>query len=113
MATELTWLGHGAWSIRTGEFHLLLDPFLDDSPSSPVKSKDVAADFILVSHGHADHVGDTVSIAQRTGAMVITNFEISEWFARQGVAKTLGMNLGGSSRQPFGQVKLTLAHHSS
>ena len=113
MAIELTWLGHNAWSIHSGQFHLLVDPFLNDSPTSPVKSQEVAADFILVSHGHADHTGDTVEIARRTGATVISNYEICEWFARQGVQKTLGMNLGGASRQPFGQVKLTLAHHSS
>lgn len=113
MATELTWLGHGAWSIKTGPHHLLLDPFLDDSPTSPVKSSAVAADFILVSHGHFDHTGDTVKIAQRTGATVISNFEICEWFGKQGVQTTHAMNTGGASQQPFGKVKLTIAHHSS
>jgi L-ascorbate metabolism protein UlaG (beta-lactamase superfamily) len=113
MAVELTWLGHGCWSIVTGEHRILLDPFLDDSPSAPVKAKDMSPQFILVSHGHFDHMADVVSIARRTGALVVGNFEICQWFAGQGVKNTLGMNLGGSTEQPFGKVKLTLAHHSS
>ena len=114
MACELIWLGHGSWSIATGDYHVLLDPFLDESPTAPVKSDDVAADFILVSHGHFDHVSDVRSIAHRTGATVISNFEIAQWFAgSQGVEKTLGMNLGGRTQQPFGKVTMTLAHHSS
>lgn len=111
--TELTWLGHGCWLVRTSNHTLLVDPFLDDSPTAPVKPDQVSADFILVSHGHADHVADCVRIAQRTNAMVISNFEICQWVAGQGVKKTVAHNLGGGSDQPFGRVKLTLAHHSS
>ena len=83
MATELTWLGHGSWSIASGGTKILLDPFLDDSPTAPVKSGDVEADFILVSHGHFDHVADVAPIAKRTGATVVAIFEIAEWFGRQ------------------------------
>ncbi len=111
--TTFTWLGHGAWAIQTAKHKLLLDPFLDDSPTSPVKAADVEADFILLSHGHADHVGDTVAIAQRTSAPVIGVYEVCDWIGQQGVKHTIGMNLGGSLRQPFGRVKLTIAHHSS
>jgi L-ascorbate metabolism protein UlaG (beta-lactamase superfamily) len=114
MATELTWLGHGCWSIRTGGQTLLLDPFLDQNPTAPVKAADVSADYILVSHGHTDHVGDTAAIARRTGAAVLAIYEITEWLsAKHGVAHTVGMNLGGGVNLPFGRVKLTLAHHSS
>jgi L-ascorbate metabolism protein UlaG (beta-lactamase superfamily) len=113
MPTELTWLGHGCWSIDTGEYKIVLDPFLDESPTATMKSSDVAADFILISHGHGDHVGDCVSIAKRTGATVISNYEICEWLSKQGVEKTDPHNLGGGSQQPFGRVQLTLAHHSS
>lgn len=114
MTTQLTWLGHGSWSIRTADTTLLLDPFLDESPTAPVKSGDVAADYILVSHGHFDHVADVVSIAERTGATVVANFEITQWLAnKHGIAQTLGMNLGGKTRLPFGTVKLTVAWHSS
>ena len=118
MAIELTWLGHATWlidvkSARVGNHRLLLDPFLDDSPTAPIKSDAVQADFILISHGHFDHVSDAAKIAKRTGATVISNFEICEWLARQGVEKTHPHNLGGGSNQPFGRVQLTLAHHSS
>jgi len=113
MATELTWLGHGSWAIRSGQHRILLDPFLSDSPTAPAVAENVQAEFILISHGHADHVGDCVAIARRTGALVIANFEICQWLGRHGVENTHAMNLGGSCRQPFGTVKMTLAHHSS
>jgi L-ascorbate metabolism protein UlaG (beta-lactamase superfamily) len=114
MAFELTWLGHASWQLKTDGATILVDPFLDDSPTAPVKAKDVAADFILVSHGHFDHVADAAKIANRTGATVIANFEITTWLAKNhGVEKTIGGNLGGSVELPFGRVKLTLAFHSS
>ncbi len=113
MASELTWLGHGSWTIATGGLHIVLDPFLDDSPVAPVKSDQVAADFILVSHGHFDHMADVEKIAKRTGATVIANFEICEWFAARGIEKTHAMNIGGSFTFPFGSVKMTPAWHTS
>jgi L-ascorbate metabolism protein UlaG (beta-lactamase superfamily) len=115
MATTITWFGHNAWSIETGGATIQVDPFLDDSPTSPVKAQEVKADFILLSHGHGDHLGDTVAIAKRTGATVITNFEVGQWIGKKGVdsGKIIGMNPGGGIRQPFGHVKFTVAHHSS
>lgn len=113
MSTQLTWLGHATWQLKTERHTLLVDPFLDDNPTATVKAKDVAADFILCSHGHFDHVADAAKIANRTGATIVSNYEICEWFAKQGVKNTLGMNLGGSASLPFGNVKLTLAFHSS
>lgn len=115
MPTTITWYGHNAWSIESAGMTVLIDPFFDDSPTSPVKSDEVKADFILLSHGHEDHVGDTIKIAQRTGATVLSNFEVGEWLKAQGVAegKVLGMNPGGALQQPFGHVKFTIAHHSS
>jgi L-ascorbate metabolism protein UlaG (beta-lactamase superfamily) len=115
MSTTITWLGHNAWSIDTAGAAILLDPFLNDSPTAPVKADGVKADCILLSHGHGDHLGDTVSIAQQTGATVLTNFEVGEWLKKKGVAgdKVVGMNPGGGIDQPFGRVKFTIAHHSS
>jgi L-ascorbate metabolism protein UlaG (beta-lactamase superfamily) len=113
MATELTWFGHGTWLIETGEDRILLDPFLDNSPTSPVKAADVDPTAILVSHAHFDHVDELVEIATRTGAVVITNFEISQWLAAQGHERTIGMNIGGQTIQRFGTVKMTMALHSS
>ncbi len=112
--TRLTWLGHGSWAMNFRGIHVLLDPFLDDSPTAPVKSNDVAADYILVSHGHYDHVADVPAIARRTGATVVANFEISQWLAQQHqIEDGLGMNLGGQVTLPFGTVKMTVAWHSS
>ncbi|MCA9247461.1 MAG: metal-dependent hydrolase [Planctomycetales bacterium] len=113
MAVKLTWLGHGSWAIETEGHHLLLDPFLNDSPTAPIKAADAQADAILISHGHFDHVADAAEIAQRTGATVYSNFEICQWLSKQGVEKTEPMNLGGAVDAPFGRVKSTIAHHSS
>jgi len=113
MATELTWLGHGSWSIVVGGYDVVLDPFLDDSPVAPVKAEAVKADFILVSHGHFDHIADAEKIARRTGALVIANFEICQWLSARGVKRTHAMNIGGGYDQAFGRVKMTIAHHTS
>jgi L-ascorbate metabolism protein UlaG (beta-lactamase superfamily) len=114
MTTELTWLGHCTWSLKTDGMTVLLDPFLDENPAAPVKAADVAADFILVSHGHFDHIADAPAIALRTGATVVAIYEIAEWLGQKhGVKNTIGMNLGGSVQLPFGRVKLTMALHSS
>jgi L-ascorbate metabolism protein UlaG (beta-lactamase superfamily) len=113
MSTEITWLGHNAWEIRTGEHRLLLDPFLNENPLSPKKADQVEADFILVSHGHGDHLGDTVAIAARTGATVIGIFEVCQWLSAHGVKNVHAMNLGGGYDFPFGRLTMTLALHSS
>ena len=112
MSTTLTWYGHATLALDTGGFRVLIDPFLDGNPSAPLSPDRVAADFILVSHGHGDHVGDSLAIAQRTGAMIISNFEIASWFEKQKV-KTHPQHLGGGFNHPFGYLKLTLALHGS
>lgn len=120
MPTTLTWYGHNAWLLdcvsEGGEgSRVLIDPFLNDSPTSPVKADDVECDYVLLSHGHGDHLGDTVAIAQRTGAKVLCSYEISLWLAGQGVPaeQAIGMNPGGAAETAFGRVKMTIAHHSS
>lgn len=113
MATELSWLGHGTWFMASQGKQIILDPFLDDNPMSPLKSDAVSVDYILISHGHFDHVADAEKIAQRTGAMVIANFEICQWLAGQGIENSHAMNIGGGYDFPFGRVKMTIAHHSS
>ncbi|MCR4414794.1 MAG: metal-dependent hydrolase [Thermoguttaceae bacterium] len=113
MATELTWLGHNAWSFCASGFTVLLDPFLDDNPVASVRADAVEAHFILVSHGHFDHIADAEKIARRTGATVISSFEICQWLGSKGVQTTHAMNIGGSYRFPFGRVKMTIAHHTS
>ena len=112
MTNKLTWFGHAALGLETGGKKLLVDPFLSGNPSAPVTADQVAADFILVTHGHGDHLGDTVAIARRTGATVISNAEIAGWLGKQGV-KVHAQHLGGGHNHPFGYLKLTLALHGS
>ncbi len=114
MASRLTWVGGGGWRIETGGKNVLLDPFLSESPTAPCKPEELPADYILVSHGHFDHIADVPAIARRTGAQVISVYEITQWLSQtHWVENVLGMNLGGGVSLPFGRLKLTLAHHSS
>lgn len=112
MTNTLTWLGHAALFLQIGEIRLLVDPFLSGNPQAAIKSDSAQADYILVTHGHGDHVGDTVAIAKRTEATVISNAEIATWLGRQGV-KTHGQHLGGGFTYPFGYLKMTYALHGS
>jgi L-ascorbate metabolism protein UlaG (beta-lactamase superfamily) len=112
MSVSVTWLGHGAFALQIDGTNLLLDPFLSGNPAAAASPDSLPADFILVSHGHGDHVGDTAAIARRTGAKIITNNEIAGWFRKQGL-DAHGQHLGGGFHHPFGYVKLTIAHHGS
>ena len=111
--TTLTWYGHAALGLETGGYKIVVDPFLKENPAASISPDAVEADYILISHGHEDHVGDSIEIAKRTGAMVISNDEIANWFAAKGVEKTHGQHLGGGYHYPFGYLKLTFAIHGS
>ncbi len=111
---KIQYFGHSTFSLSVGDFTLLFDPFISPNPlASSIDIETIKADYILVSHGHFDHVADLVQIAKRTQAKCISNFEIYEWLATQGVSNTHPMNLGGSFMFPFGLVKLVNAVHSS
>lgn len=112
MAFKLTWLGHAALALETDGYKILVDPYFTNNPTATVKADSVDADYILVTHGHGDHIGDTVEIAKRTGATVISNAEIAGWLRKKGV-NTHGQHLGGGHTYPFGYLKLTLALHGS
>jgi L-ascorbate metabolism protein UlaG (beta-lactamase superfamily) len=113
MSFKLTWLGHNAFSLDIDGVKVLIDPFLTGNPTAAAKPDEVEADYILISHGHGDHVGDAVDIARRTGAMVVSNTEIRRWFAAQGIEKVHGQHIGGSHNFDFGNLKLTIAQHGS
>jgi L-ascorbate metabolism protein UlaG (beta-lactamase superfamily) len=113
MATRVRWLGHACLLIESDGQRILVDPFLTGNPAAAAKADEVPADFILISHGHADHVGDAVAIARRTGATVVANYEISQWLEKQGLSKVHGQQHGGGHAFPFGRCKLTLAFHGS
>ena len=113
MGINVTWYGHACFLINTGDASILIDPFITGNPQSPIKSQEVQPDYILVSHGHGDHLGDAVEIAKRTGATVISNFEIQTWISGQGVENSHPLHIGGGYDFPWGRVKLTIAHHGS
>lgn len=113
MSIKFLWYGHAALGLEAGGKRLLIDPFFSGNPTASLRPDEVTADYILISHGHGDHVGDAVAIAKRTGATVIGNFEICNWFAAQGVEKTHAQHIGGGFHHPFGYLKLTQAHHGS
>ncbi|MBE9479986.1 MAG: metal-dependent hydrolase [Chloroflexi bacterium] len=112
MPLKITWYGHAAFGLDVDGVKLLVDPFLNDNPAAVVKAVAVDADFILISHGHGDHVGDAVAIAERTGALVISTYEIASWFANKGI-ETHAQHIGGGFHHPFGYLKLTQALHGS
>jgi L-ascorbate metabolism protein UlaG (beta-lactamase superfamily) len=113
MATRVQWLGHASLLVESDGRHILIDPFLTGNPAAATTADEVPADFIVVSHGHGDHVGDAEAIARRTSATIITNFEIATWFEARGLPKVHGMQHGGGFNFPFGRLKLTLAFHGS
>jgi L-ascorbate metabolism protein UlaG (beta-lactamase superfamily) len=113
MSITITWLGHSAFLLDIDGHPVLIDPFLNDNPLAPVRADDVQAEMILLSHGHGDHVGDTIAIARRNGAPVVSNVEIGNWLASKGVEELVQINTGGTYRGDFLDVKLTMAFHSS
>ncbi len=113
MATRFCWLGHSALLLESDGRRILIDPFLTGNPTAAMKAEEVEADFILISHGHGDHVGDAVAIARRTGALVVANYEIATWLEGQGLTRVHGMQHGGGHNFAFGRLKFTLAFHGS
>jgi len=112
MTNKLTWYGHATLGLETGGYKILIDPYFTGNPAATASADKMKPDFILVTHGHGDHIGDTVAIARRSGATVISNAEISGWLGKQGL-KTHAQHLGGGYKHPFGYLKLTLALHGS
>lgn len=116
--TRITWLGHSAYRITLPSGHVvLIDPFLTGNPAAPKDMLTPArVDAILLTHGHGDHVGDTVELARKHGAVVVANFEIMLWLTKKGVdgSRILGINKGGTTEVVAGlQVTMTDARHSS
>lgn len=111
---KFTYYGHSCFCVEVKGKKLLFDPFI--SPNELAKEIDVnsvKADYIFISHGHEDHIADCVSIAKRTGAVVICNYEIYLWLQKKGVEQLHPMNTGGKKAFDFGTVKCVTAVHSS
>jgi L-ascorbate metabolism protein UlaG (beta-lactamase superfamily) len=112
MSTKITWFGHATIGVETGGYQLIIDPFFSGNPAASATAAQVQADYLLVSHGHGDHIGDTLAIAKRTHAPVISNNEISVWLGKKDI-EAHGQHIGGGHRYPFGYLKLTQAVHGS
>src|SRR5690349_15231795 len=111
---KLTYYGQSCFSVEISGNRVLFDPFISPNPlAKDIDINSIEADYIFLSHGHADHIADCVSIATRTGATVVCAFEIHEWLQKQGVKNTHPMNTGGKWKFEFGTVKAVVAHHSS
>jgi L-ascorbate metabolism protein UlaG (beta-lactamase superfamily) len=113
--TAITWLGHATWQITTpGGRRVLIDPWLAENPACPDDRKTVeAVDVMLLTHGHDDHTGDAVPVAQQHGPTVVAIVELCAWLQRQGVENLQPMNKGGT--QAVGELRVTMTHafHSS
>lgn len=110
---KATWHGHATVSLEADGHTLLIDPWFDGNPAAVSDGSKLDPDFIIVTHGHADHVGDVATTARRSGARLISSPEICDWFGAQGVEDSAAMNIGGWTRFPFGRIRFTPAWHSS
>jgi L-ascorbate metabolism protein UlaG (beta-lactamase superfamily) len=111
---KLTYYGHSCFGVEVAGRHLLFDPFI--TPNERARAIDVSqvrADFLFISHAHADHLADAVAIAKRTGARVLANYEIYLWATNQGIQNAQPLNHGGRAKLDFGQAKFVNAVHSS
>nr|MBC7613039.1 metal-dependent hydrolase [Pseudopedobacter sp.] len=111
---KVNYLGHSTFLFEISGKKILIDPFIAPNElASHIKVDEISCDYILISHGHGDHVADLVTIAKRTGAKVVSSFEIIDWCAKQGIENGHPMNLGGSWKFDFGTVKMVYASHSN
>jgi L-ascorbate metabolism protein UlaG (beta-lactamase superfamily) len=110
---EIRFLGHSAFEFSDGASTVLIDPFLTGNPKAAASAEELSADAILLTHGHADHLGDTVAIAKRTGADVVAIVEIANELSEEGLEKVHDPNLGGTVELDWGSVKLVPAWHTS
>lgn len=111
---KITYYGHSCFEVVVNNKSILFDPFIQPNPlAKNIDIKKINPDYILISHGHADHISDAVAIANQSNAMVVTAYEIAEWLKKQGVKNTHPMNIGGHWFFDFGKVKCVNAIHSS
>ncbi|WP_010174333.1 metal-dependent hydrolase [Bacillus coahuilensis] len=109
---KVSYHGHSVVKVQTDSHSILIDPFINGNSQTDLNVEDEQPDVILITHGHNDHVGDTVALAKKKDALIIANFEIASFLAKYGV-RTHGMSIGGAYSFDFGRVKLTQAFHSS
>lgn len=108
----LTYFGHSCFLIEGAGRKILIDPFITGNPFAPVKKEQLKVDYVIITHGHPDHFGDSIFIAKNSNAMIISNFEIASYAEKQG-CRMHPLHIGGGANFDFGRVKLTIAHHGS
>lgn len=108
----LTFLGHAAFLLEHKETKMIFDPYLTDNPTAAITAESVNVEYILLTHGHGDHLGDAITISKRNHARIIATNELAVYCRKQG-CRAHAMHIGGSFPFPFGRVKLTIAHHGS
>lgn len=109
----IQYLGHSCFLIQNGVDQVIIDPFLTGNPNAGMKAEEVKVKAVLVTHGHADHVGDAVSIAKRNDCPIVANYEISMYLAAEKGVKVEPMHIGGKRSFDWGHVKMTQAFHGS
>lgn len=110
---EIKYHGHSFIELKSSKHSVSIDPFITGNPVSKIKHSDIKSDFIVLTHGHEDHIGDSFAIAKNNFSTVISTFELANFAEENGIKKTAGMNIGGSCNFPFGRLKFTMALHSS
>jgi L-ascorbate metabolism protein UlaG (beta-lactamase superfamily) len=109
---NLTYYGHSAFLIDDGSTRIIIDPFLTGNPMAPIGADAINVNYIIVTHGHGDHLGDAIPLSKRCNATIIATNELANYVASKG-AKAHNMHIGGGFNFPFGRVKFTIAHHGS
>ena len=108
---ELVFHGHSCFSIKTSRYHILIDPYIDENPLAKIKAEELAPDFLLLTHGHDDHLGDTLAIAKAANPLIIAPTELAGWCESKGL-RTHAMYMG-SAAFPFGKLTMVFASHGS
>lgn len=109
---KLKYLSHSAFQIIDAENDIIIDPFLTGNPKAITKAEDIKSNFIVLTHGHGDHLGDTIKIAEQNNATVIAVNELANYLKNKGI-NAHNMHIGGAYNFPFGKLKFTIAHHGS
>lgn len=111
---RISYYGHSCFLLEIKGKRLLFDPFIRPNPlADQIELSTLSADYILISHGHEDHLADSIELANQTGAVVISNWEICQWLSKKGIQNTVPMNIGGKKAVDFGYIKCVAAMHSS
>lgn len=111
---EITYYGHACFAVKSGDYNLLFDPFITPNElAKHIKVDKLTCDYVLISHGHEDHLADAENILKRTNATIVSNYEIATWFAAKGIKNYHPMNFGGQWNFDFGSIKYVKAEHSS